>query len=125
MKVLKSLLHLQFFLSNVIIKVILSKSEVLHQTITENFQPSILPHPKEDGNYHRMLQQFYPRPIKILFDDSNIVSANKIYKDFVMNKIAPVVQEFFRLRLAVLSLSIPIKMNSNICYEVRYILRNI
>ncbi len=70
-----------------------------------------------------MLQETNTRPIKILFDGTNIELADEVYKEFVMNKIIPIVQEYFRLRLTVKSGFGLIKMSSDTCYRVRDFLK--
>jgi hypothetical protein len=116
MNILKSLLRLQFFIVNIIMQVIPSNSECFHHKITQNFQPSIIETSKED---HRILQASNTRPIKILFDETNIASADDGYKDYILNQMVPVVQEFLSSRLIVISSFGLIKMPNSTCFMVR------
>jgi hypothetical protein len=96
--------------------VCLSKHNCNHNDLLKTFSP-IIQEQIESSDVHRRLQTTITRPIKILFDSSNISGATAEQLDFIVNKLAPVGAEFFRLRLKVITIG-TLKFAADKCNQV-------
>ena len=95
-----------------------SKHNCIHNEILKTRSP-LAEEEVDDLEVHRRLQTSLTRPIKIVFDSSNVVGATAQQIDFIVNQMAPVGAEFFRLRLKVITAGSPLKFGANYCNLVR------
>ena len=94
------------------------KHTCIHDKISENFQPQ-QEQLSEEERQHRLLQYTSVRPIKIVIDDSNMVSTTAEQRDLIVGKLVPVATKFLERRLSVLTRGSPIKVPFTKCYQVK------
>ncbi len=93
------------------------KHSCIHDKISQEYKPTLLQETEEDSQ-NRLLQYTTTRDIKIVIDESNLVSVTAQQRDMIVGKLVPVATQFLSRRLKVLTKGSNLKVPSATCYQV-------
>jgi hypothetical protein len=96
------------------------KHSCIHDKISQEFKPALQMETEEDTQ-NRLLQYTTTRDIKIVIDESNLVSVTAQQRDMIVGKLVPVATQFLSKRLKVLTKGSNLKVSTSKCYQVKKI----
>ena len=94
------------------------KHSCIHDKISQEFKPTLQAETEEDSQ-NRLLQYTTTRDIKIVIDESNLVSVTAQQRDMIVGKLVPVATQFLSKRLKVLTKGSNLKVTTSMCYQVK------
>jgi hypothetical protein len=105
-----------FILLSIIVGGFAHKHTCVHDKISQEFKPHLLEETEEDSQ-NRLLQPTTTRDIRIVIDESNLVSVTAQQRDMIVGKLVPVATQFLSRRLKVQTRGSNLRVPIAKCYQ--------